>query len=141
MAKESITFVAVGDVIIDREHPETMFRHVREVFQSADIAYANMEQVLSEKGTPHPRQAVHSSPDIVDAYTKNGIDVVSLATNHIMDWGTEGLFGTLEMLKSAGIQYCGVGENIAEARKPAILERKGTKVGLLNFCTVSRISL
>lgn len=137
MGKEAITFVGVGDVIIDREHPETMFRHVREVFKSADIAYANMEQVLSDRGIPHPRQAVHSSADIVNAYTKNSIDVVSIGTNHIMDWGTEGLLGTLETLKSAGIPYCGAGENLAEARKPAILERKGTKVGLLNFCTVA----
>ena len=84
MTKEAITFVGVGDVIIDREHPETMFRHVKEVFKSADIAYANMEQVLSDKGTPHPRQAVHSSPDIVDAFTKNGVDVFSPAPKYAM---------------------------------------------------------
>lgn len=137
MAKEAITFVGAGDVIIDREKPETIFRHVSDVFKSADIAYVNMEQVLSERGTPHPRQAVYSSSKMVDAYTKNGIDVVSLATNHIMDWGAEGLLGTLETLKSAGIPHCGAGKNIAEARKPVILERKGTKVGFLNFCTVA----
>ena len=137
MTKEAITFVGAGDVIIDREKPETIFRHVSDVFKSADIAYLNMEQVLSEKGTPHPRQAVYSSSKMVDAYIHNGIDVVSLATNHIMDWGAEGLFGTLETLKSAGIPYCGAGKNLDEARKPAILERKGTKVGFLNFCTVA----
>ena len=107
MAKEAITLVGVGDVIIDREQPETMFRHVADVFRSADIAYANMEQVLSDKGTPHPRQAVHSSPKIVDAYLYANIDVVSLATNHIGDWGTEGMLGTFETLKSARIPYCG----------------------------------
>jgi poly-gamma-glutamate capsule biosynthesis protein CapA/YwtB (metallophosphatase superfamily) len=136
MAKEAITLVGVGDVIIDREQPETMFRHVADVFRSADIAYANMEQVLSDKGTPHPRQAVYSSPKIVNAYLSAGIDVVSLATNHIGDWGIEGILGTLETLKAAGIPYCGAGLNLAEARKPAILERKGTRVGFLNYCTV-----
>ena len=137
MGKEEITIVGAGDAIIDREQPETMFRHVKDVFQSADITYVNMEQVLSDKGTPHPRQAVHASSDIVNAYTKNSIDVVSLATNHIMDWGVEGLYGTLETLDRANIAHCGAGRNIAEARKPAILERNGTRVGFLNFCTVA----
>lgn len=136
MKREKITFVGVGDVIIDREDPATMFRHVADVFRSADIAYANMEQVLTDKGTPDPRQAVYGSAKIVDAYVANQIDVVSTATNHIGDWGQEGILGTLETLKAAGIPYCGAGENLTEARKPAIIERKGTKVGFLNFCTV-----
>lgn len=113
-----------------------MFRHVADVFRSADIAYANMEQVLTEKGTPDPRQAVYGSAKIVEAYVNNQIDVVSTATNHIGDWGPEGLRGTLETLRNAGIPYCGAGENLTEALKPAIIERKGTKVGFLNFCTV-----
>ncbi len=136
MKKETITLVGVGDVIIDREQPETIFRHVANVLRSADIAYANMEQVLSDKGTPHPKQAVYSSPKMVDAYVSAGVDVVSLATNHIGDWGTEGVLETLKTLKAAGIPYCGAGENLIEARKPAILERKGTRVGFLNYCTV-----
>lgn len=136
MDKEAITLVGAGDVIIDREEPETIFRHVADVFRSADIAYANMEQVLSDKGTPHPRIAVHADPKMVDAYVDAKIDVVSLATNHIMDWGVEGLLGTLDTLDTAQVAYCGAGRNLTEARKPAILERKGTKVGFLNYCTV-----
>jgi hypothetical protein len=136
MNKEPITFVGAGDVIIDREQPETVFRHVAGVLQSADIAYVNMEQVLSDKGTPDPRQAVYGSSKMIDAYTKTNIDVVSVATNHIGDWGTEALLDTLANLKTAGVAYCGAGANRAEAWKPAILERKGTKVGFLNFCTV-----
>jgi hypothetical protein len=136
MKNEAITFVGVGDVIIDREEPATIFRHVADVLQSADITYANMEQVLSDTGTPDPRQAVYASSKMVDAYVKNNIDVVSAATNHIGDWGKEGILGTMKTLKAAGIPYCGVGENLNEARKPVILERKGTKVGFLNFCTV-----
>lgn len=136
MQKEAITFVGVGDVIIDREQPETMFRHVADVLRSADIAYANMEQVLSDKGTPHPRQAVHADPEIVNAYIYAGVDVLSLATNHTWDWGNEGVLGTLETLRKTDIAFTGAGENITEARKPAILERKGTRVGVLNYCTV-----
>jgi len=135
--KETITLTGVGDVIIDREQPETIFKYVADVFRSADISYANMEQVLSDTGVPHPTQTVHKSAKAVEAYTKNKIDVVSLATNHALDWGVEGLLGTLDTLEKSGVAYCGAGKNITEARKPVILERKGTKVGFLNYCCVA----
>src|SRR5512145_557362 len=134
MKKETITFLGTGDVIIDREKPETVFRHVIDQFRSADITCVAMEQVLSDKGTPDPRQAVYASSKMVDAYTLTGVDVVSAATNHAGDWGVEGLLGTIETLNAEGIPFCGIGRNLEEARKPAIIERKGTKVGFLNFC-------
>jgi hypothetical protein len=136
MKKEAITFIGTGDVIIDREEPETVFRHVVDRFRSADITCVAMEQVLSDKGTPDPRQAVYASSKMVDAYRLTGVDVVSTATNHAGDWGVEGVLGTIETLNAAGIPFCGIGRNLNEARKPAILERKGTKVGFLNYCSV-----
>jgi poly-gamma-glutamate capsule biosynthesis protein CapA/YwtB (metallophosphatase superfamily) len=138
MKKEPITLVGVGDVIIDRPRPETMFRHVSNVLQSADITYANMEQVLSDRGTPDPRQVVHSSSNVVNAYLAHKVDILSLATNHAMDWGEEGLLGTLETLERAKIPHLGAGRNLEEARMPVILERKGVRVGFLNYCTVAR---
>ena len=89
MKKEKITFLGTGDVIIDREKPETVFRHVVDQFRSADITCVAMEQVLSDKGTPDPRQAVYASAKIVDAYRLTGVDVVSTATNHAGDWGVK----------------------------------------------------
>lgn len=136
MRKEAITLVGVGDVIIDREKPETIFQNVAGVLRSADIAYANCEQLLSDKGTPNRKQAVYSSFKNLKGFLDAGFDVVSLANNHSMDWGEEALLDTMANLKKAGLPYIGAGINLAEAQQSVILERKGTKVGFLAYSCV-----
>jgi hypothetical protein len=136
MNKETITFLGVGDVLIDRQEPATIFKHVAAVLRSADIAFANCEQALSDKGTPNPIQAAHHDARNVDAFLAAGFDVVSLANNHSLDWGREALTDTFARLKAAGLPYVGAGHNIAEAHQPVILERKGTKVGFLAYSSV-----
>lgn len=137
MKKESITLTCVGDVILDREEPVSGFQFVGPVFKEADIAIVNMEQVLSDHGHPHPKQGVSHGSRFIEPYVVYGVDYVSTATNHAMDWGEEGLFGTMETLNQAGIAYSGIGGNLDEARKPAILKRKGNKVGILNYTSVA----
>lgn len=136
MKKPTVTFLGVGDVAFDLDQPETAFRHVADRLRSADIAYANCEQVLSNKGSPNPKQAIPSKPENISAYLYAGIDIVSLANNHTQDWGKEALLDTMTRLKAAGLQYVGVGKNLSEARQPVILERQGTKVGFLAYCCV-----
>jgi poly-gamma-glutamate capsule biosynthesis protein CapA/YwtB (metallophosphatase superfamily) len=65
-----------------------------------------------------------------------GLDVVSLAGNHAMDFGAETLLDTIDTLRDLGIQVVGAGRNIEEARKPVIIERKGVKVAFLAYCSV-----
>ena len=135
---EQIVITGAGDVIIDRPDPKTCFQYVAPMFREADIAYVNMEQVLADEGIPHPCQSVAKGSRYVEAYVDAQVDVVSCATNHAMDWGVDGLLGTIETLDKAGVAHCGTGRNLDEARKPVILERKGTKVGFLNYCSVAR---
>jgi poly-gamma-glutamate capsule biosynthesis protein CapA/YwtB (metallophosphatase superfamily) len=136
MKKESITLMGVGDVLIDREQPETIFRHVDRVIRSADIAYANCEQALSDKGIPNPIQAAHHDSRNLKAFLSAGFDVVSLANNHSLDWGKEALTDTFSRLKAAGLPFVGAGYNLAEAHQPVVLERKGNKVGFLAYSSV-----
>jgi hypothetical protein len=136
MKKGSITIMGVGDVLIDREKPETIFKNVSDVLRSADIAYANCEQALSDKGIPNPIQAAHHDSRNLKAFLSAGFDVVSLANNHSLDWGREALTDTFSRLKAAGLPFVGAGNNISEAHQPAILERKGTKVGFLGYSSV-----
>jgi poly-gamma-glutamate capsule biosynthesis protein CapA/YwtB (metallophosphatase superfamily) len=136
MKKESITLMGVGDVLIDREQPETIFRHVEKVISSADIAYANCEQALSDKGIPNPIQAAHHDSRNLSAFLSAGFDVVSLANNHSLDWGNEALTDTFSRLKAAGLPFVGAGNNLAEAHQPVVLERKGHKVGFLAYSSV-----
>lgn len=133
MNKETITLLGVGDIIVDREQPETIFQHVAEVLRSGDITFANCDQAYSDKGYPNPKQASYSDPRNIPALLYAGLDVVSLANNHTQDWGPEALLDTVARLKEAGLPCVGVGRNLTEARQPVILERKGTKVGFLAY--------
>lgn len=136
MKKESIILLCVGDILIDRVKPESIFQHVAGFLRSGDITFANAEQGYCDKGYPNPIHASYSDPRNLPALLYAGIDVLSMANNHTLDWGTDGLLDTMERLKKAALPYVGVGKNLAEAHKPVILERKGTKVGFLAYsCT------
>ena len=69
-------------------------------------------------------------------YTACGFDILSLASNHSMDWGPDAMLDTKELLEKKGFLTVGVGENLKEARKPAFIERNGIKVGFLDYCSV-----
>ncbi len=64
-------------------------------------------------------------PDNIPCITAAGVDVCSLANNHILDWGLTGLVETLETLKKAGLKGTGAGRNIREASSPAVVEVAG----------------
>lgn len=63
-----------------------------------------------------------------------GIDVVSLANNHTMDLGEDGLLNTIYRLESSGIKYCGAGKNNEEASRPVVLEKDGSTVAIFAYC-------
>ena len=67
-----------------------------------------------------------------------GIDVVSLASNHAMDWGPDALLDTIELFRGMGKHVIGAGRDAEEARKPAIVERNGVKIAILAYCSVLR---
>jgi hypothetical protein len=136
MKKEAITLLGLGDIIIDREKPETIFQHVVDVLRSADITYASCDQAYSDKGYLVREHGTNSESRNIPALLYAGLDVVSLANNHSLDWGEEALLDTMSRLKEAGLPYLGVGRNISEARQPVILERQGTKVGFLAYSSV-----
>lgn len=63
-----------------------------------------------------------------------GFDVVSLANNHVMDLGEEGLKNTIRVLEENHIQYCGAGMNAEEASCPAMIEKEGFKIAVFAYC-------
>jgi poly-gamma-glutamate synthesis protein (capsule biosynthesis protein) len=64
-------------------------------------------------------------PENIPCLTAAGIDLCSLANNHVLDWGYAGLRETLKSLEAAGIKSAGAGENLSHAQAPVILEVKG----------------
>jgi poly-gamma-glutamate capsule biosynthesis protein CapA/YwtB (metallophosphatase superfamily) len=136
MEKEAITLLGVGDILVDRGQPETIFQHVADVLRAADVTFANCEQTYSDKGYLIRGHGTNSESRNLPALLYAGFDVISLANNHTLDWSTEALLDTMDHFKEASLPYVGVGVNITEARKPVILERKGTKVGFLAYSSV-----
>ena len=128
---------AVGDVAPHRTDPGEMFSALGDGF-SADCVFGQMECVLSDRGSPaaNARLPLRSPPFIAAALGKAGFDAMSVAGNHAMDYGGDALIDTAEHLSSAGIAPCGGGANIAEARKPAIVERAGRRLAFLAYSSI-----
>ena len=141
MAKSTegdVLLYAVGDVAPFREEPGSIFDPVAPILKRADIAFCQLEINLSERGTrlPQARHTMLGSPKTAGALRKAGFNVVSFAGNHCMDWGQEAFFDTLHALKKQGISVIGVGKNIEEARRPAIIESKGNRIAFLAYNTI-----
>ncbi|MBI4331485.1 MAG: CapA family protein [Chloroflexi bacterium] len=133
-----------GDVAPRRveygEPPESIFAMTHQKIREADIRFCHLERGLSTTGCMQWRDVAtwygQHHPDNVRALAFAGFDVVSFASNNCFDFGTEGLLETLDVLRRNNIQPIGAGKDIAEARKPAVFDRKGTRVGFLAYCSV-----
>lgn len=129
---------AVGDIAPDRSDPRECFDKVRARLAEADLLFCQLETNLTTRGerAPQARHAVRGSPAIAPALRAAGFGVVSVAGNHCLDWGQAGFFDTLENLKAAGLSVVGGGADIAEARRPALVEANGVKVAVLAYSSI-----
>lgn len=129
---------AIGDVAPDREDPRECFALARDRLRQADIGFCQLECNLTTRGIRMPqarhthRGPVASASAIKDA----GIDIVSFAGNHCMDWGPEGLADTIENLRAAGLDIVGVGADIEHARAPVIREVNDVRIAILAYSSI-----
>lgn len=130
---------AVGDIMLSGSATPHMtpgysyaFEATRHWLRDADIAIGNLETTLTTADNDwiDKQFRFRDSPALAPALQAAGFDLVSLANNHSMDYGPAGLFDTLAALTSAGVRAHGAGENLAAARKPAV-------IGLDNGVTVA----
>jgi poly-gamma-glutamate capsule biosynthesis protein CapA/YwtB (metallophosphatase superfamily) len=131
---QPITLYAAGEVLVNRDNPESIMELVAPVFTKADVKFCQLETVISERGVMsaepiNPR----SHPRNIRALKAVGFDVACFASNHSMDWGNDGLYDTIELLERDGIHVFGAGANLAAACKPAFVERNGTKIAFLGY--------
>jgi poly-gamma-glutamate synthesis protein (capsule biosynthesis protein) len=139
--ESAITLLGCGDVGPIHEPVDAFCELARPTLAQADIRFAQVERVYSERGAMQVHSGdAHSriAPHMASIFSTCGFDVVSVASNHAMDWGPDALLDTLEVLRARGIRTIGAGRNLAEAREPAILERKGVRVAFLAYCSVLR---
>lgn len=107
------------------------------VLQKGDWRLCNLECVISDRGEPwsaYPK-AFHfrSAAKNIAVLQTARMNAVSLANNHILDYGYDAMFEMLEILDRAGIIYSGAGANIAQASRLASADVRGRKIGLLAF--------
>ncbi len=141
--EEKITFVAVGDIMlahrlepfIEEYGPSYSYKYTAHIFKEADISFANLESPLSTEGEPIPDKeyTFRAHPKIAEGLKEVGFDVLSLANNHILDYGEGALFETIEVLDSKMIFHIGAGRNIQEAREAVIVKVKDRRFGFLAY--------
>jgi poly-gamma-glutamate synthesis protein (capsule biosynthesis protein) len=137
----ALTLLGCGDVGPVHEPVVDFCTLVKPALAQADIRFAQCERVYSDRGSLQVHSGGEHSrvaPHMAAVFSECGFDVVSVASNHAMDWGPDAMLETIEVLRSRGIATIGAGRDLAAARKPAVLERNGIKVAFLAYCSVLR---
>lgn len=129
---------AVGDVAPDRDDPRECFALVRDELRRADIGFCQLEVNLTERGVrlPQVRHTHRARASTAHAIADAGLGVVSFAGNHCLDWGPDGFHDTIANLRAARLEVVGVGDDIAQARCPVVIERSGVRVAFLAYSSI-----
>ncbi len=111
-----------------------MIRGFTSEFAQADYVLCNLECPLIPNDAPANKNGwkLRAEPKAAEILRQSGFNVANLANNHIMDHGVAGLNKTINALESAGLLFLGAGANLAEARKPLVLQGSGLSVGLMS---------
>jgi hypothetical protein len=143
MTKKHLVLLGCGDVGPVDEPMETYSVLVRPTLATGDILFGQCERVYSERGSLQINavSALHSrlKPHMASVFSDCGFNVVSVASNHAMDWGEDALLDTIALFQEKGIQTVGAGRNLEEARQPAFVERNGVRVAILAYCSVLNV--
>ena len=113
---------------------------VRELLSSADIAIVNHEAPAPNKHSYHPSGLVFSvDPDMLGGVANAGIDIVTLANNHIRNAGSKGVQETIRNLRGEGIRTVGAGRDPERARKPSCFDQAELRVCFLGYDAINTV--
>lgn len=144
----TVTLLFGGDVLLS-EHVLNAYQKgggiggvldsgYREAIDGADFFMVNQEFPFSSRGTAaaDKQYTFRLPPEKVSVFQELGIDAVTLANNHALDFGTDALLDSCEVLDGAGILHTGAGADLEAAKKPVIADLKGIRVGILGATRV-----
>ena len=143
--ESTVTIRSVGDILVHSDVYTTartdtgfdfsrMFEPVREYMQDADITTANMEvPVAGEEFGLSGYPQFNAPPEIIDALSGAGVDIVNNATNHSMDRGGGGVVASTGNMRERGMLYTGSYASEQDKLTPRIIEANGITVGFLGF--------
>ncbi len=143
--RENLCIQAVGDILLARDPGllisrrgwQYPFANVRSLISEGDINFCNVETPASFLGTPYPGKleniTFRANPGVLFALKDAGFNLISLANNHMGDYGPEAIAETIEALDLLELPYAGAGRNKEEAYAPRIISHKGWKIALLAY--------
>lgn len=146
-----LSFLAVGDIMLGRGvgmrlqkagSYEMAFEKVASLLSQGDVVFANLESPLTENTHCLDKKGkivLKAKPEAAKALTSVGFNLLSISNNHMLDYYETGLFDTMKVLEENHISYAGGGKNLEEARKPAIIEKNGLKIGLLAYTDMAEL--
>jgi len=134
----SVSVQFVGDCAAKRARAAEIFMGVQDALRDCHLLVGQLETVITERGSqaPHAALAMRTSPEFAAVLRDAGFEAMSFAGNHCLDWGREGFSDTLAHAAAAGLTLFGAGENLAEARRPAIVERQGVRFAWLGYSSI-----
>ncbi|UCD43892.1 MAG: CapA family protein [Candidatus Bathyarchaeota archaeon] len=137
---KKLTLVATGDSLITMRmsvHSEPEFIQLVELIRDADLAFTNFEMLVHDyQDNAYPAAQsggtyMRAPPHIIEEIKWMGVDLVSTANNHSLDYSYGGLFSTKEQLDRADLPHAGTGKDLAEARRPTYMETPQGRVALI----------
>lgn len=104
-----------------------------EIMQRAELMCLNNEFTFSTNGSPLNGKAYtfRANPSRVSILQEMGVDIVTLANNHVYDYGKQALLDTFSTLENANIDYFGAGKNLSEAMAPVYYEIDGKTIAFV----------
>ena len=135
----AVTIAFGGDVNYDgalrnrlATDPDTMLDGVRPVLAAADLTVVNLETSIGSGGERQSKQfTFQAPPSAFDALRAAGVDVIGMANNHAVDFGTEGLRQTLAAIDSSGAPVVGIGADDAAAFRPRVVTVRGQRIAVI----------
>jgi poly-gamma-glutamate synthesis protein (capsule biosynthesis protein) len=136
---EVTTLTVVGDIMLARrvgraisDDPTAPLRPLARRLARAEVTAGNLESSLSTAGAPtQGGDSFGAHPRVLGGLKSAGFDLVSLANNHLGDYGNRAIVETFDRLRVADLAYVGAGRNLAEARHPVVITRDGIRIGFL----------
>lgn len=124
--------------LIEKSDYESIFSHVKPIFEQVDFSIINLEAPIIEDDCVSPIKkagpSLKCTKKVIDPLKYLKIGGVTLANNHLRDYGNTGVLTTIDNLKKANISYVGAGKNLSEAKITLYKDIKGIKVAIINCC-------